>query len=143
MWVTTNSENHSGFGIAQVVRCHSENGISYSENQCQNSESCSENTGNSAFSLRELLSWNCSGPQASENYMLSSFPEPCLPEDFQGHKIVSEFRKPGTKKEHKPKLLGPDMFRWGGGLPCGSVCASKPGKPNMTQNYYLRKIILK
>ena len=23
---------------------------------------------------------------------------------------------PGKKKEHKPKLLGPDIFRWGGGF---------------------------
>ena len=22
------------------------------------------------------------------------------------------------RKEHKPKLLGPDVFRWGGALPC-------------------------
>ena len=29
---------------AQVVRCHSENGISHSENQFLNSESCSEDT---------------------------------------------------------------------------------------------------
>ena len=37
------SEN-CGFRIAQVVGCHSENGISYSENGISNSESCSENT---------------------------------------------------------------------------------------------------
>ena len=30
--------------VAQVVRCHSENGISYSENGISNSESCSQNT---------------------------------------------------------------------------------------------------
>ena len=33
-----------GFRIDQVVRGHSENGISYSENGISNSESCSENT---------------------------------------------------------------------------------------------------
>ena len=51
MWVPTNSGDRSGscsencgFRIAQVVRCHSENGISYSENGISNSESCSENT---------------------------------------------------------------------------------------------------
>ena len=51
MWVPINSGNRSGscsgsrgFRIAQVVGCHSENGISYSENRISNSESCSENT---------------------------------------------------------------------------------------------------
>ena len=51
MWVPINSGNRSGscsenfgFRIAQVVGCHSENGISYSENGISNSESCSENT---------------------------------------------------------------------------------------------------
>ena len=68
MWVPPNSGNCSGscsencgFRIAQVVGCHSENGISYSENGISYSESYSENTQNSpraprmAFSLRELL----------------------------------------------------------------------------------------
>ena len=51
MWVPINSGNRSGscsencgFRIAQVVGCHSENRISYSENGILNSESCSENT---------------------------------------------------------------------------------------------------
>ena len=51
MWVPVNLGNHSGscsencgFRIAQVVGCHSENGISYSENGISNSESCSQNT---------------------------------------------------------------------------------------------------
>ena len=51
MWVPIYSGNHSGscsenfgFRIAQVVGCHSENGILYSENGISNSESCSENT---------------------------------------------------------------------------------------------------
>ena len=39
------------FRIAQVVRHHSENGISHSENYFLNSESCSENT------LPELRDW--------------------------------------------------------------------------------------
>ena len=56
---------------------------------------------------------------------------------------VAVFRGPwnnslysGTKKEHKPKLLSPDIFRWGRGLPRegvgakSSVCPSKPGKSN-------------
>ena len=32
------------FRIAQVVRCHSENGVSHSKNQFLNSEGCSENS---------------------------------------------------------------------------------------------------
>ena len=50
-WVRGNSGNCSEscsencrFRIDQVVRGHSENGISYSENGISNSESCSENT---------------------------------------------------------------------------------------------------
>ena len=31
----------------------------------------------------------------------------------------------GTKKERKPKLFGPDIFRWGGGLPREGVGAKK------------------
>ena len=51
MWAPTNSGNRSescskncDFRIARVVRCHSESGISHSENHFLNSESCSENT---------------------------------------------------------------------------------------------------
>ena len=51
MWVRGNPGNRSescsencGFRIDQVVKGHSENGISYSENGISNSESCSENT---------------------------------------------------------------------------------------------------
>ena len=33
----------------------------------------------------------------------------------------------GTKKEPKPKLLSPDIFRWGGGLPREGVGAKKFG----------------
>ena len=33
----------------------------------------------------------------------------------------------GTKKEPKPKLLSPDIFWWGGGLPCEGVGAKKFG----------------
>ena len=33
----------------------------------------------------------------------------------------------GTKKEHKPKLLSPDIFRWGRGLPREGVGAKKFG----------------
>ena len=51
IWLPINSGNRSGscsencgFRIAQVMRRHSENGISHSENYFLNSESCSENT---------------------------------------------------------------------------------------------------
>ena len=51
MWVPINSRTFSGscskncgFRIAQVVRCHSKNGILYSENWILNYGSCSENT---------------------------------------------------------------------------------------------------
>ena len=33
----------------------------------------------------------------------------------------------GTRKEHKPKLLDPDIFRWGRGLPHEGVGAKKFG----------------
>ena len=33
----------------------------------------------------------------------------------------------GTKKEHKPKLFGPDILRWGGGLPRERVGTKKFG----------------
>ena len=33
----------------------------------------------------------------------------------------------GKKKEPKPKLLGPDILRWGGGLPREGVGAEKFG----------------
>ena len=33
----------------------------------------------------------------------------------------------GNEKEHKPRLLGPDIFRWGGGLPHEVVRAKKFG----------------
>ena len=47
-----------------------------------------------------------------------------------------EFKKSGTKKEHKPKLLSQDIsgvvgvFHMKGWGPKSSVCPSKPGKSN-------------
>ena len=35
--------------------------------------------------------------------------------------------KSGKIKEHKPKVLGPDIFRWGGVLPREGVGAKKFG----------------
>ena len=46
--------------------------------------------------------------------------------------LKSLCKRSGTKKEPKPKLFGPDIFGWGGGLPRegvgpkSSVCPSKP-----------------
>ena len=65
------SEN-CGFRIAQVVRCHCENGISHANRHCLSRESCSESTPD----LRELrdkpsesVCW--SYPHASDLHMLS------------------------------------------------------------------------
>ena len=46
----------------------------------------------------------------------------CLWQDTS-HSSVSERSKSGTKKEPKPKLLSPDIFWWGGGLPREGVGA--------------------
>ena len=103
MWVPSNSGNRSrscsencGFRIAQILRRHSENGISRSENYFPNSESCSENTPersqsskNWPFHSESVFSWNWGGPQASDQPPLLSrlsFPatEPLDPRVFEG-----------------------------------------------------------
>ena len=43
----------------------------------------------------------------------------------------------GTKKEPKPKLFGPDIFGWGGGLPREGVGAKKFGMSLETQGIKL------
>ena len=43
----------------------------------------------------------------------------------------------GTKKEHKPKLLSPDIFRWGRGLPREGVGAKKFSMPLKTREIKL------
>ena len=43
----------------------------------------------------------------------------------------------GTKKEPKPKLLSPDIFCWGGGLPREGVGAKKFGMSLETQGIKL------
>ena len=43
----------------------------------------------------------------------------------------------GTKNEPKPKLLSPDIFRWGGGLPREGVGAKKFGMSLETQGIKL------
>ena len=40
---------------------------------------------------------------------------------------VCQGQKSGTKKEHKLKLLSPDIFQWGKGLPHKGVGAEKFG----------------
>ena len=45
--------------------------------------------------------------------------------------------KSGTKKEPKPKLFGPDIFRWGGGLPRERVGAKKFDMPLETREIKL------
>ena len=42
-----------------------------------------------------------------------------------GTKNEEEDLESGTKKEHKPKLLSSDIFRWGRGLPREGVGAKK------------------
>ena len=48
----------------------------------------------------------------------------------------------GMKKEHKPKLLSPDIFRWGRGLPREGVGAKKFNMSLETKeiNFYGRDI---
>ena len=51
-------------------------------------------------------------------------------------------RYPGTvsqarKKEHRSKLLSPDIFRWGRGLPCEGMRAKKFGMPLETREIRL------
>ena len=57
-----------------------------------------------------------SGPVSSS---LSKFPAVCS-------SFVEE-KQSGKKKEPKPKLFGPDIFGWGGGLPREGVGAKKFG----------------
>ena len=51
--------------------------------------------------------------------------EPPLKSMGSRHRI--HFHVSGKKKEPKPKLLGPDILRWGGGLPREGVGAEKFG----------------
>ena len=48
-----------------------------------------------------------------------------------------ETPKSGTKNEPKPKLLSPDIFRWGRGLPHEGVGAKKFGMPLETREIKL------
>ena len=53
--------------------------------------------------------------------MVVSAPKGTLPQNESGRE------KSGKKKEHKLKLLGPDIFRWGDRLPREGVGAKKFG----------------
>ena len=67
----------------------------------------------------------------------------------EGHALSSSCRKrvvefkggsrhlSGTRKEPKPTLLSPDIFRWGGGLPREGVGAKKFGMPLETREIKL------
>ena len=56
----------------------------------------------------------------------------CSQETAQQTRFIS-----GKKKEHKPKLLGPDIFWWGGGLPREGVGAKKFGMSLETQENHI------
>ena len=60
-------------------------------------------------------------------------------EEERTHKqrIATKSLDSGTKKEPKPKLLSPDIFWWGGGLPREGVGAKKFGMSLETQGIKL------
>ena len=49
------------------------------------------------------------------------------------HPLAVLQQESGKKKEPKPKLFGPGIFRWGGGLPRERVGAKKSGVSLETQ----------
>ena len=57
-----------GFRIAQVVGCHSENGISHSENGIENTPELSESSENGLFTSRAFF-LRLGGPQASDSHL--------------------------------------------------------------------------
>ena len=60
----------------------------------------------------------------------------CLAEAYF-FSILPSAQNSGTKKEPKPKLLSPDIFRWGRGLPHKGVGAKKFGMPLETREIKL------
>ena len=50
-----------------------------------------------------------------------------LPLKMAAHSKIDYYCKSEKKKEPKPKLFGPDIFGWGGGLPREWVGAKKFG----------------
>ena len=54
---------------------------------------------------------------------------------FSSALFVEGSKNQARKKEPKPKLFGPDIFRWGGGLPREGVGAKKFGMSFETQGY--------
>ena len=98
MWVPINSGNRSGSGsencgfrIAQVLGCHSENGVSYTKNGISNSESCSEKTPELSESSEKTPELS----ESSENGLFHS--ESVFPEIG----VVPGFREIAHKKLHK------------------------------------------
>ena len=65
----------------------------------------------------------------------SEFPSPGA--SGVSRELEQNFKYSGTKKEPKPKLLSPDIFRWGGGLPRDGVGAKKFGMSLETQGIKL------
>ena len=63
----------------------------------------------------------------------SDHQEPSVP----WHHFLDNQYFSGTKKEPKPKLLSPDIFRWGRGLPREGVGAKKFGMPLETREINL------
>ena len=59
----------------------------------------------------------------------------CRSPDGQRHRTVMQ--ESGTKQEPKPKLLSPDIFWWGGGLPREGAGAKKSGMSLETQGIKL------
>ena len=57
-----------------------------------------------------------------DNFFTDFLPSPFLPSPFGFRRLNS-----GKKKEPKPKLFGPDIFRWGGCLTREGVGAKKFG----------------
>ena len=56
-----------------------------------------------------------------------------LSENYSATSVFTRGMLQGWEKEHKPKLLNPDIFRWGRGLPHEGVGAKKFGMSLETQ----------
>ena len=82
---------------------------------------------NSKLLSVDLPGWVCSGTTSAQEQVL-------LRVNTIGAKIITlDNVISGTKKEPKPKLLSPDIFWWGGGLPREGVGAKKFGMSLETQ----------
>ena len=89
------------------------------------------------------VSFFCLTELQGANSATSSQPIICVPN--RTHRVffseltefATELSESGTKKEPKPKLLSPDIFWWGGGLPREGVGAKKIGMSLETQGIKL------